>query len=132
MGDLRRKGLWLILTCIGWGAVTSAFGMSQTYTLAVAMIAAVGWISSWNMSMNRGMMQVQVDNHMRGRVMSIDMMSHGLMPLGVFPISWVAENYDVGTALVVSGSAFMVLTLLSVLFIPSVRSTDHRRGAATT
>lgn len=132
MGDLRRKGLWLILTCIGWGAVTSAFGMSQTYTLAVAMIAAVGWISSWNMSMNRGMMQVQVDNHMRGRVMSIDMMSHGLMPLGVFPISWVAENYDVGTALVVSGSAFMVLTLLSVLFIPSVRSTDHRRSAATT
>ncbi|MDG2277453.1 MAG: MFS transporter [Pseudomonadales bacterium] len=127
MGDLKRKGAWLIITCVGWGAVTSAFGMSESYVLAVAMIAAVGWFSSWNMSMNRGMMQMQVDNHMRGRVMSIDMMSHGLMPLGVFPISWIAENYDVGTALVVSGSIFIALTLLSVWFIPSVRTTDRGR-----
>ncbi len=127
MGDLKRKGVWLIVTCVGWGAATSAFGMSQTYALAIVMIAAVGWISSWNMSMNRGMMQMQVDDQMRGRVMSIDMMTHGLMPLGVFPISWIAENYDVGTALVVSGSAFMVLTLISVAFIPSVRTTDQAR-----
>ena len=130
MGDLKRKGAWLIITCVGWGAVTSAFGMSESYVLAVAMIAAVGWFSSWNMSMNRGMMQMQVDNHMRGRVMSIDMMSHGLMPLGVFPISWIAENYDVGTALVVSGSIFIALTLLSVWFIPSVRMTDRGRVVA--
>ena len=79
--------------------------------------------------MNRGMMQMQIDDHMRGRVMSIDMMSHGLMPLGVFPISWLAEVYDVGTALVVSGSAFMVLTLLCVLLVPAVRVTDRRRPA---
>jgi MFS family permease len=127
MGDLKRKGVWLIITCVGWGAVTSLFGMSQTYTFAVVVIAAVGWFSSWNMSMNRGMMQMQIDNQMRGRVMSIDMMSHGLMPLGVFPISWIAENYDVGTALVVSGAVFVMLTLLSVLFIPSVRTTDRGR-----
>ena len=79
------------------------------------------------MSLNRGMLQMQVDDRMRGRIMSIDMMSHGLMPLGVFPISWIAEAYDVGTALVVSGSALMVLTLLCYLFIPSVRVTDRLR-----
>ena len=62
--------------------------------------------------------------------MSIDMMTHGLMPLGVFPISWIAENYDVGSALVVSGGAFIVLTLLSFVFIPSVRKTDHPRAEA--
>ena len=55
------------------------------------------------------------------------MMSHGLMPLGVFPISWIAEQYDVGTALVVSGAAFVVLTLICVIFIPSVRVTDRLR-----
>ena len=127
MGDLRRKALWLILTCIGWGLVTSMFGTTSSYVVAVSLIAAVGWISSWNMSMNRGMLQMQVDDHMRGRIMSIDMMSHGLMPLGVFPISYIAETYDVGTALMVSGIAMMVLTLLCVLFIPSVRKTDRAR-----
>ena len=127
MGSLRNKGAWLIITCMGWGAVTSAFGMSQTHWLVFAFIAVIGWIGSWNMSLNRGMLQMQVDDHMRGRIMSIDMMSHGLMPLGVFPVSWIAENYGVGTALVTSGSAFMVLTLLCFLFVPSVRTTDHER-----
>ncbi len=130
MGSLRNKGAWLIVTCMGWGAVTSAFGMSQTHWLVFALIAMIGWISSWNMSLNRGMLQMQVDDHMRGRIMSIDMMSHGLMPLGVFPVSLIAENYGVGTALVASGSAFMVLTLLCFWFVPSVRTTDRARPAA--
>ena len=55
---------------------------------------------------------------MRGRIMSIDMMFHGLMPIGVFPISWVAEAYGVGTALTVSGIAFGVLIVVSTCFLP--------------
>jgi len=130
MGQLRNKSAWLLLTCIAWGAVTAAFGMSQTQVLATILIAAVGWVSSWNMSMNRGMLQMQVDDRMRGRIMSIDMMSHGLMPLGVFPISWIAETYDVGAALVVSGIAFMLLVLFVYFFVPAVRTTDRARKTA--
>ena len=37
------------------------------------------------MSLNRDLPQHTVDAHMRGRIMSIDMMFHGLMPTGVFP-----------------------------------------------
>lgn len=130
MGDLRHKARWLILTCIGWGILTSAFGLSTTQWLAMGLIAVVGFISSWNMSMNRGMLQVQVDDHMRGRVLSVDMMSHGLMPLGVFPISYIAETYDVGVALAVSGGCLVLLTLLCLVFVPSVRKTDRPRPAA--
>ena len=130
MGNLRNKGFWLIATCVGWGAATSAFGMSSTSWLVVSIIIGIGWISSWNMSLNRGMLQMQVEDRMRGRIMSIDMMSHGLMPLGVFPITYIAEYYDIGTALVVSGSAFVLLTMLSVAFIPSVRTTDRPRKSA--
>jgi MFS family permease len=125
MGGLKNKSTWLIVTCVGWGAATAAFGLAQSQLLAMFLIGLIGWVSSWNMSLNRGMLQLQVEDRMRGRIMSIDMMSHGLMPLGVFPISYIAEAYDVGTALVVSGAAFMALTLLCVLFIPSVRKTDE-------
>lgn len=127
MGNLRNKAKWLIVSCIAWGALTSAIGMSVVPWIVFTLIAVLGWMSSWNMSLNRGMLQMQVDDQMRGRIMSIDMMSHGLMPLGVFPISWIAEQYDVGTALVVSGAAFVVLTLICVMFVPSVRVTDRLR-----
>ena len=123
MGDMRNKGFWLIASCIGWGAVTAVFGASSAQWAALASIAVIGMLSSWNMSLNRGMLQMQVEDHMRGRIMSIDMMSHGLMPLGVFPISLIAEYYGVGAALITSGFALIGITLLVALFLPSVRGT---------
>ena len=122
MGDMRNKGFWLIVSCLGWGLVTAAFGAFDAQGAALVLIAVIGLLSSWDMSLNRGMLQMQVEDHMRGRIMSIDMMSHGLMPLGVFPISLIAEYYGVGAALVTSGFALMAITLLVAIFLPSVRS----------
>ena len=93
-------------------------------------IALIGLVSSWNMSLNRGLLQHTVDAHMRGRIMSVDMMFHGLMPLGVFPISWVAELYGVGMALMVSGIAFAVMIVLSMTLSPSVRSMTRDASAS--
>ena len=125
MGQLRHKGAWLIATCVGWGAFTIAVGWSQTIYFAAAMVGVIGWLSSWNMSLNRGLLQLQIDSHMRGRIMSIDMMSHGLMPLGVIPISIIAEFYDVATALMVAGAAFVTAILLITLLSQSVRRVEE-------
>ncbi len=125
MGELRHKGAWLIATCVGWGAFTIAVGWSQTIYFAAAMVGVIGWLSSWNMSLNRGLLQLQIDSHMRGRIMSIDMMSHGLMPLGVIPISIIAEFYDVATALIVAGAAFVTAILLITLLSQSVRRVEE-------
>ena len=121
MGDMKRKGLWLVLSSLCWAGGTAAFGFSASIAWGILAIALIGLVSAWNMSLNRGLLQHTVDAHMRGRIMSIDMMFHGLMPIGVFPISWVAEAYGVGTALTVSGIAFGVLIVVSYLFSPAVR-----------
>jgi len=125
MGDLRNKGTWLIATCVGWGAFTTAFGAVDVVWEAAMLVGAVGWLSAWNMSLNRGMLQHKVAAHMRGRIMSIDMMSHGLMPLGVIPISIIAERYSVALALEVAGIVFMVVVLGLALFTRSVRQVDE-------
>ena len=121
MGDMRRKGRWLLLSSFAWAGATAAFGLSINVNAALLAISLIGLVSAWNMSLNRGLLQHTVDAHMRGRIMSIDMMFHGLMPIGVFPISWVAEAYGVGTALTVSGIAFGALVVLSYLLSPAVR-----------
>ena len=121
MGDMKRKGFWLVVSSLCWAGATAAFGMGSSVAWAIFAIALIGLVSAWNMSLNRGLLQHTVDAHMRGRIMSIDMMFHGLMPIGVFPISWVAETYGVGTALTVSGIAFGGLIVLSYLLSPAVR-----------
>jgi MFS family permease len=122
MGDMRRKGRWLVISSFAWAGATAAFGITGDVALAMLAIALIGLVSAWNMSLNRGLLQHTVDAHMRGRIMSIDMMFHGLMPLGVFPISWVAEHYGVGTALLVSGIAFAGMIVLSMVLSPAVRA----------
>jgi len=122
--EFKNRAAWLIATCVGWGAFTSAFGFSQTLVFSALMIGVIGFVSSWNMSLNRGLLQLQVDDHMRGRILSVDMMSHGLMPIGVIPISIIAEHYSVATAIVVSGVAFMVLVGLLTMMAQSVRRVD--------
>ncbi len=129
IGEIRHKAAWLIGTCVGWGAFTSAFGLAATVPLAAVLVGFIGFVSAWNMSLNRGLLQMQVDHHMRGRIMSIDMMSHGLMPLGVIPISLIAEAYDVAVALVVAGIAFAIAVTLLAVFSTSVRRVDEEMPA---
>ena len=53
--------------------------------------------------------------------MSVDMMSHGLMPIGILPIGYIAETTSVQAGLFTSGIALFLLTLLFGALMPQVR-----------
>jgi len=124
LGSLKNKGHWLLATGSLWGLAVALFGISGNFFIALIIIACVGFISAINMSMNRSIVQLQVSQHMRGRVMSIDMMSHGLMPLGILPIGYIAETVSVQAGLFVSGSILFFSILILGYFMPEVRNID--------
>ena len=125
MGGLRRKGIWLFLTCFLWGGTVAACGAPDTAFWAMAAVGAVGFMSAVNMSMNRTIVTLQVSPAMRGRVMSIDMMSHGLMPLGILPISYIAQAVSVQVAFVVSGVLLSLITVGLWFWLREVRAIDQ-------
>ena len=122
MGELRGKGRWLIGTSIAWAGATALVGAADSQLWAVAAVTLVGWLGSWNMSLNRGLLQTSITPTMRGRVLSIDMMSHGLMPLGVIPISLIAEQVNVAVALQVAGGVFALAVVALLGTSRAVRS----------
>ena len=124
LGGIRHKGFWLFLTCAAWGASVVLFAVTDTLVLSLIAVALVGLLGAVNMSMNRSLVQLQVEQAMRGRVMSVDMMSHGLMPLGLVPVSWIAEHHGVQAGLAASGAALVVITLVLWMFLGSVRRID--------
>ncbi len=124
MGGVRRKGFWLFASSTGWGLGLAWFANTNVALWSMIAVAFVGFISAVNMSMNRSLVQLQVAQNMRGRIMSIDMMSHGLMPLGILPVSWVAEHYGVQAGLTLSGGLLALLTLLLWATLPKVRGID--------
>lgn len=126
LGRLERKGFWMVCAGLGWGAMTIAFGLSPSLGMAFFAILMIGFLSSTTTSLNRALLQMQVDRHMRGKILSIDMMSQGLMPVGLLPISMVAEATNVAVALTVSGALFLGLILTCLAFVPAVREVQQK------
>ena len=122
MGNVRNKGYWLFGTNALWGVLVVIFALTTEFAASTFVIACVGFVSAVNMSMNRSLVQLQVEQHMRGRIMSIDMMSHGLMPLGVLPIGYIAEIYSIPAGLVTSGIVLALSTAVLAVMMPKVRS----------
>ena len=127
-GDMERKGFWLFWICIGWGVIVLIFGFVTNFFIAMIIICLVGWCSAWNMAMNRALIQQKTRQDILSRVMSIDMMSHGLMPLGVLPIGLVADYFGVAVAINVSGCLFILSVALLYATTPQIRHLLKRYG----
>lgn len=125
MGNFSHKGYWLLGSGAVWGLLVAAFALTEQFISATLVIAPIGFISAVNMSMNRSLTQLQVEQHMRGRIMSIDMMSHGLMPLGVLPIGYIAETVSIQAGLVTSGLILCFSTLILGAFLPKIRGINQ-------
>ncbi|MFH1141793.1 MAG: hypothetical protein V1724_09085, partial [Chloroflexota bacterium] len=88
------------------------------------LLAMVGLSSTAYMAMNMTLIQLAVPARMMGRVMSLTMMTFGLMPLGVFPMSIMAESYGIGTALLAGAVGLGFATLICAIVFPSIRRID--------
>ena len=56
--------------------------------------------------------------------MSMVMMSFGMMPLGVIPMAFLSEAIGIDYALALGAGCLGVLTLLVLVFVPSLRRID--------
>ena len=123
IGTVERKRVWLVGTCSVWGAMMGVFASTRSLVFAGGVIAAIGWLSAWNMALNGGQLQTIAEPAMRGRIMSINLMSQGLMPLGILPISYLAQVASVPIALGTAGVALLCTALL-LSRLEAVRSID--------
>ena len=125
LGDLGRKGYWLLGISVVWALFTVGFALSTTMPFALLFVGLVGFFSSMFMAMNMSLVQLAVIPQMRGRMNSILMMSFGLMPIGVIPVGYIAERYGIDTALWISGVMLAAVTLLLGLLVPAIRRIDR-------
>lgn len=125
LGDLRRKGFWLLGIGVVWSIFMAIFAFTHTLLVAMLAVALVGLCSSMFMAMNMSLVQLSVDPIMRGRVNSIIMMTFGLMPIGVIPVGFIAEHYGIDLALKVSAALLALVIVMLGVFIPAIRKIDQ-------
>jgi MFS family permease len=111
-------------SALAWSVSMAGFAAAAGVSSALPLAVASGFFSSAFMSMNNSLIQLSVGDEMRGRVMSVVMMMWGLMPIGVVPISFLAEAIGIAGALEVSALALALVTLAATMVLPEIRRID--------
>ncbi|MCY3543051.1 MAG: MFS transporter [Chloroflexi bacterium] len=117
----NRRGMLLLGCGVTWGIALIALANSMIFPVAMPFLLIIGLISSVHMSLNMTLTQLIAAPEMRGRVMSIMMMTFGLMPIGALPFGTIAEYIGTANALTISGAMLSLLILAFAFAYPAFR-----------
>ena len=119
--NLNRRGRWLLILGFLWGCTMVFFSKATSYATAMPFLFVAGFMSAIFMALNMTLLQTYSVDNMRGRIMSIAMMSFGMMPLSVLPFGAIAEKIGTPNALCVSGAMLTILTVIFTIVYPNFR-----------
>jgi predicted MFS family arabinose efflux permease len=121
LGDFRHKGLFLLSSSALFGVFLILFASSRYFYLSLFLLLGVGAASAGYLASNNTLLQLNVDDNVRGRVMSMYMMTIGLFPIGVMPAAALAEAMGIPFAVGLGGGILLLFTLAMALLRPGLR-----------
>jgi len=121
----RGKGGQALAGALVFGVLLILFAASKSYPLSLALAFALGVASQFYMTTISTVIQVNLPNELRGRVMGIYGLAWELMPVGGMIAGAIAEF--AGAPIAVGFGGFMVagMALLVAIFYPSVRRLEQ-------
>ena len=124
MGNIPRRGMVMLGASLAWGVALAVFAQVTSFSMAVPFLIFIGFTSSMYMSLNMTMVQLKADPEMRGRTMSIAMMTFGMMPLSAVPFGTLAEKIGTADSLTISGILLAVFTVGFAIVNKTFRKMD--------
>jgi predicted MFS family arabinose efflux permease len=121
IGDIRRKGHYLLLTSFAYAILLILFSLSPWFLLSLFIIFSVGAMDMFARTVNQTLIQVLVPNELRGRIMGVYMLDRGFKPLGGFLMGAGASLLGAPLALSVGASLCMLVALSLIFKAPRIR-----------
>jgi|TARA_Y100000310_G_scaffold310434_1_gene355676 MFS family permease len=119
----RNRGRVLLSSALLLGLGLIFFASSTNYWLSVVILTVVGLGQSGRMSLSNVLLQANVDNDYRGRVMSVYMLEFSILAISIYPISLLADKVGPQIAVGISGAGLVVL-VLALFKVPAYRDLD--------
>ena len=119
-----HRGLLLLGGGFAAGVALITTSAIPIFFVAAPFMLMLGLGDSSNRSLNQTLVMENMDAEYRGRIMSLWMMKFGLMPLGILPISIIAEQFGPQASFTCMGVAIIIITLLILLSNRQLRTTQ--------
>ena len=119
------KGRQAILGAIAFGLLVSAFAFSVSFPLSLILALALGVSSQFYMTIISAILQMNLPNQLRGRVMGIYGLTWDLMPVGGMIAGAIAEF--AGAPMAVGLGGFMVAGMALAVMVcrPNIRRLEQ-------
>jgi MFS family permease len=124
-GESPHKLRMMMVSLLAFGGTLFLFAISPWFLLALPLVLLADVFASTFNTINGTAIQVLIPDEVRGRVMSLMMMTFGLTPLGTLPVSAAAEAW--GAPAAVAGATVLMLAIsLAFYFLsPALRGIDE-------
>jgi MFS family permease len=121
LSDSNRKGRIQFVVGLANGLLIAAFALSPSLLTALPALFLAGACGSMLMSINNSLITTNSSREMYGRVMGAYMISFALFPLGVLPMSALADTVGARPALAGGGVLLTLVVLGLFTFSPALR-----------
>jgi MFS family permease len=121
----RGQSRLAIFGAIAFGIFLISFALSNSYQLSLILAVALGVASQFYMTIISAILQVNLPNELRGRVMGIYGLTWELMPVGGMIAGAIADF--AGAPMAVGFGGFMVagMAIAVAIFLPSIRRLER-------
>lgn len=117
----RRGPILLIFGIGGSGIGMLLLAISQNYVIGLAVMIVIGFAGAIRMTLGESLMIEATDNALRARVMSLNMMTYGLMPLGALPMGYAIDHIGAQNTLFIVGLSLIAATIMLMLGSSTIR-----------
>ncbi|MDI3341255.1 MAG: MFS transporter [Sphaerobacter sp.] len=110
LASLRRRGLFMLVGLVVYGALVTSFAYSTWVPLSVGLLALTSGLGSACMAMNNTLLLMHVTEEVRGRVMGVYTLTWGLSSLGALPMGFLGDHVSVPLAIAAGALTSSLLT----------------------
>ncbi|MBM4424466.1 MAG: MFS transporter [Chloroflexi bacterium] len=119
---VKRKGRLLLAGQLAFGLAFTGLSFSRTLTPALALIAIYGWGMVTQLATTNTLIQLIVPDELRGRVISTYLWGlQGVAPFGSLLVGWMVQQWQLPTAVLISGSVCLLSTVIIHTLTPGLR-----------
>ena len=117
LGEIKRKGWLVLIGSIVFGACVTGFALSTYLPVSLMFLFSLGFALVVSVANTNTLLQHLVTDNMRGRVMSMFILSFmGTMPFGNIIAGWASHRFGAPHTLATGGMVVMVVAILMGTF----------------
>jgi predicted MFS family arabinose efflux permease len=122
LGDFRRKGWFILSGSFAFGLSVTAFALSTNLKLSYFFLFCLGFAIVVSVAITNTLLQKLVTDHMRGRVMSMFILSFiGTMPIGNILAGTASQRFGAPHTLATGGFVIVIFAMLMAIFNKRLR-----------